>query len=301
MADDEGAAFWEGVYGQPINTYSPYYAKETGEGGGGDGNRVQDDENGLSRMTDEEYVSYVRSKMWEKSHGYILEERMKREEERKRRIEAEKVARRRDRDAYARIWNADDNTLRHNRKITRDSKGMDIRESTSWKISWQNYLKAWDRLREEMDGKHHNNNDNNDNKNNNNDPTTPTSQPQSQKPTPIPIPIQHLIPWPVKTQNIKDVNQGSIEEFLKNAPLTHIPLTNANVPLSKSVPSESKSEKQDAENLNLTSLLKSERIRWHPDKIQQRYGMYGYGIDGETMSVVTGVFQVLDRMLGERR
>ncbi|CAI4217990.1 unnamed protein product [Parascedosporium putredinis] len=51
MADDEGAAYWEGVYGQPIHVYSNERDGPQGE---------------LERMTDDEYAAYVRQKMWEK-------------------------------------------------------------------------------------------------------------------------------------------------------------------------------------------------------------------------------------------
>jgi hypothetical protein len=53
LGDDEGAAFWQGVYGQPIHNYPDTYEdEETGE---------------LERMTEEEYAQFVRRKMWEKS------------------------------------------------------------------------------------------------------------------------------------------------------------------------------------------------------------------------------------------
>ena len=80
LADDEGAAFWQGVYGQPIHTYAPY--------------RENPEEGELERMTDEEYVAHVRAQMWHKSHGYILEERERRakehEERKKEQVERDK-------------------------------------------------------------------------------------------------------------------------------------------------------------------------------------------------------------------
>ncbi|KAK1827094.1 hypothetical protein QBC39DRAFT_375896 [Podospora conica] len=63
LADDEGAAYWESVYGQPIHIYTP----STGP---------------LERMTDEEYASHVRQKMWEKTHAGLLEERARRTQQR---------------------------------------------------------------------------------------------------------------------------------------------------------------------------------------------------------------------------
>ena len=64
MADDEGAQFWEGVYGQPIHTYPN--VKETPEGE-------------LERMTEEEYTAFVRAKMYEKTHQHLIEEKARRD------------------------------------------------------------------------------------------------------------------------------------------------------------------------------------------------------------------------------
>ncbi|KAJ8120335.1 hypothetical protein ONZ43_g2935 [Nemania bipapillata] len=72
MADDEGAAYWEGVYGQPIHTYSREERRVGPEGE-------------LERMDDDEYAAFVRQKMWEKTHQGLLEERARREARRKQR------------------------------------------------------------------------------------------------------------------------------------------------------------------------------------------------------------------------
>ena len=45
-------------------------------------------------------------------------------------------------------------------------------------------------------------------------------------------------------------------------------------------------------------LLKAERVRWHPDKVQQRFGG---AVDEGTMTVVTGVFQVVDALVEQER
>jgi len=71
MADDEGASFWESVYGQPIHNYArPSHTFK--------------DKSPLDVMTDNEYANYVRAEMYKKSHEYIYEERARREKERKR-------------------------------------------------------------------------------------------------------------------------------------------------------------------------------------------------------------------------
>jgi len=43
-------------------------------------------------------------------------------------------------------------------------------------------------------------------------------------------------------------------------------------------------------------VLKAERVRWHPDKVQQRFGG---AVDEGTMKLVTGVFQVVDAVFEE--
>ena len=48
---------------------------------------------------------------------------------------------------------------------------------------------------------------------------------------------------------------------------------------------------------DLLSTLKVERVRWHPDKIQHRYGVLG--VDDKVMRSVTEVFQIVDRMWNE--
>ncbi|PYH90802.1 hypothetical protein BO71DRAFT_401948 [Aspergillus ellipticus CBS 707.79] len=49
----------------------------------------------------------------------------------------------------------------------------------------------------------------------------------------------------------------------------------------------------------LLATLKVERVRWHPDKIQHRYG--GLGIEEVVMRSVTEVFQIVDHMWNEER
>jgi hypothetical protein len=45
-------------------------------------------------------------------------------------------------------------------------------------------------------------------------------------------------------------------------------------------------------------LLKAERVRWHPDKIQHRFGG---NVDEGTMKIVTGIFQIVDDMVEQQR
>lgn len=119
LADDEGAAYWEGVYGQPIHTYSPYYYDDDG---------AEDPENPrLERMDDEEYAAYVRGKMWERSHEHIVAERRRREEERGRRKAEEEAGRR---------WRGGvEEALK---------RGEERRKRKRWEGVWEGYLRGWE-------------------------------------------------------------------------------------------------------------------------------------------------------------
>jgi hypothetical protein len=112
MADDEGAAYWEGVYGQPIHVYSQARTGPEGE---------------LERMDDDEYAAYVRQKMWEKTHQGLLEERARREERRKQRE--------RNADEAVRLTKEMESSLR---------RGEERRAKRGWRERWEAYIKAWD-------------------------------------------------------------------------------------------------------------------------------------------------------------
>lgn len=111
MADEEGAEYWEAVYGQPVHIYSQEQAGPTGE---------------LERMTDEEYAAHVRQRMWEKTHAGLLEERAKREERRKQKARED----------------------RHNRKVQEEmerslKRGEERRQKRKWTTLWEKYTEAW--------------------------------------------------------------------------------------------------------------------------------------------------------------
>jgi len=76
---------------------------------------------------------------------------------------------------------------------------------------------------------------------------------------------QPAIPWPVMSGRYADVSQKHVEEFFYTA----IPSTTT-----------------------LVTVLKAERVRWHPDKVQQKLGK----LDPETLQMVTAVFQEIDRL-----
>jgi hypothetical protein len=221
LADDEGAAYWEGVYGQPVHIYPDTKPGPDGK---------------LERMTEEEYADYVRTKMWEKSHQHIVEEREAKERARqKRKAQRSQLDEELEREEVER----EDIRRRMEESLRRGEERKKVREAEA---AWESYTAKWDslknaqRLDEEADLK-----------------------------------VRELIPWPVVSGKAKHVSKEEIERFLRNSKLW----------------------KEDP-----VSLLKAERVRWHPDKMQQRFGQH---MEAETMKLVTAVFQVIDRLWNDRR
>ncbi|KAJ0118489.1 hypothetical protein J7T55_009272 [Diaporthe amygdali] len=120
MADDEGAAYWEGIYGQPIHIYSQEVPnQETGE---------------LERMTDEEYAAHVRQRMWEKTHAGLMEERARRAKKREEHA-------RRGKEAEARM----EEERRIQREVERSLKrGEERRRRREWTERFREYGTNWD-------------------------------------------------------------------------------------------------------------------------------------------------------------
>ncbi|EMT70273.1 hypothetical protein FOC4_g10008719 [Fusarium odoratissimum] len=203
MADDEGAAYWESVYGQPVHVYPNERVGPTGH---------------LEQMTDEEYASYVRQKMWEKTNAGLLEERARREEAKKRKASEDRRAQKLQEDMEYSI-----------------RRGEERRERRRWEQRWEDYTKAWIN----WEG-------------------TPTE-----------------IAWPVEGGRIEDVDEPTVREFFVNG-----------------------LNPQEIGEKSFVAKLRDERVRWHPDKIQQKLGGQ---VDEETMKGVTAVFQIIDKLWTESR
>ena len=92
--------------------------------------------------------------------------------------------------------------------------------------------------------------------------------------------LLNKIAWPVESGKRVDVNSEEVERFIKKG-------------------TDSLQSKDSASQDALVAALKVERVRWHPDKIQQRYGFME--IDEATMKGVTAAFQVFDRMWNDIR
>lgn len=220
MADDEGAAFWEGVYGQPIHTYPDVKQGLNGE---------------LEQMTDDEYAAYVRAKMYEKTHQHLLEEKARREAAKKERERLKEEGRSEEREAE-----------RFKRKVEESlRRGQERKNRKGWGERWEAYTNRWDELAE--------------------------SGGQNISSSEL-----MAIPWPVESGKAKDISKEEIQRFFLYAP-------------SSGQPPEAQ----------LSKVLKTERVRWHPDKIQHKLG--GQGVQESTMQAVTAVFQIIDRMWNEVR
>jgi hypothetical protein len=115
MADDEGAAYWEHVYGQPIHTFASARDEMRPNAQGQ-----------LERMTDDEYAAYVRQKMWEKTHAGLLEERAKKEREKEEKRERDDRARRVQAEIDASLQRSEERRSRR-----------------AWDRRWEAYLQAW--------------------------------------------------------------------------------------------------------------------------------------------------------------
>ncbi|ROT35976.1 hypothetical protein SODALDRAFT_328356 [Sodiomyces alkalinus F11] len=220
MADDEGAAYWEAVYGQPVHIYG-----NAGAGGEPKGK--------LESMDEEEYAAYVRRKMWEKTYAGLLEEGARRQAARKQREEEEKRQEREER-RRDKVRREVEETLR---------RGEERKTRKKHTTRWRAYLDAWRRW-ESKDAKRN---------------------------------VADL-PWPVESGRREDVRQveGEVRRFFLRG-----------------------LEAADIAQGEFAARLKDERVRWHPDKVQQRTA--GGQVEPAVMQDVTAVFQIVDALWSETR
>ena len=249
IADDEGAAYWEGVYGEPIHVYT----RPT----------VQTD-NGLEQMTDDQYAEYVKRKMWEKKNPELVKER---EDRARRELEEEEEDRRhrktRSESAESDYeWVGNEEKGYERRRIRgkprprgeqsrREKKtptnfmndidaalarGAKRKQAKKWQQAWSTYQEKWQNLK-----------------------TDDTAI---------------AIPWPVISGNMQTVSRENIKDFFLNCTTLR-------------------------EGETRMGLLKAERFRWHPDKIQHRFG--GDNVDTDTLALVTSVFQTIDELMAQEK
>lgn len=219
MADDEGAQFWEGVYGQPIPKIDP--VKEDPKTGK------------LEAMTDEEYAAHIRAEMYKKTHQHLLEEKERRDKAKKEQARLAEETRKIERESEA-FRRQVEESLKRGRE--RKDKAERIK---GWNQKWTEYQELWEAFRSS---------------------TGDIS----------------AIPWPVWSGRMSDVGKEEVETFFLNGPTAGNP-----------------------DQADLVKTLKVERVRWHPDKIQQKLG--GHGVHTAGMEGVTQVFQIVDRMWNEMK
>lgn len=252
MGDDEGAAFWEGVYGQPIHTYSQSY---------------RDPESGqVESMDDEQYAKYVRQQMWERSAEGINAAR-----EAKRRASKHRQDHQRQQEEYQPsdrpqtggpynnfAYDFESNSQSHT-QFDADIeaslfRGQQRRDDKRWQKIWKNYQNDWEKLLNVSE-----------------------AWKKKQANGETQICLRDYIAWPVESNEVKDVSAEEIDRFIGR--------------ISKI--------REEQASFDTAAFLKSERIRWHPDKIQQRYGFMH--IDEATMAGVTATFQVIDKMWNDSK
>ena len=249
MADDEGAAYWEGVYGDSIHSYPRP--------------SVKDDQGHLEKMTDDQYVEYVKAKMWEKKNPELLRERQAREEREQEAQDGRSRKRRHDsEDEYEEDfeWVGNEEKgyekrstrTRRPKPDTRDvprdkgfmsdvdaalARGAKRKEAKKWQQAWSSYQQRWQHVKAN------------------------TAKPEGED-------LLKAIPWPVQSLSSQDVSKQNVEDFFSNAPL-------------------------DSEEIR-TKTLKDESVNWHPDRFQRRFG--GSNVDEETLKLATSVFQTIYEM-----
>lgn len=241
LGDDEGANFWEGVYGQPIHKYpNQYIDEETGE---------------LETMDEEEYAQYVRRRMWEKSREGI-------EAAREENIREKARQKAKDQETRAKAEKEGESAKGPYNNLMFDfdieaslRRGQRRKDERRWRQLWTDYLQRWDTLQTLVNGA---------------DQDTASEN----------LALRNKIAWPVESGKRKDVIPAEIERFVTSA-------------------AQAAEADEESKIRALVAAVKSERIRWHPDKVQQRFGFMN--IDETTMKGVTATFQVLDRMWNDLR
>jgi hypothetical protein len=234
LADDEGADYWQHVYGQPMHTYRREQA-EAAYGGGAIG--------------DDAFAAWVNQQMWQKSHEHILAERRRREREAAQRA----ADRRREREETRRMCSDEEDRFRRRvdaslrkRKRRREEEGVGGRRA------WERYLRDWDAVREMRVGG-----------------TDADGGAEKEEGN-----ASSRIPWPVDSGKARHVSKEAVEAFLAAALADLGPSSRA-------------------------TALRAERVRWHPDKIQHRFG--GQTVDPETLKLVNTVFLTVDELYSKSK
>ena len=224
----------------------------------------------LERMTDEEYAAYVRARMFEKTHQHVIEERQRREEEKERRRADERERRTMRGKMSGDEAEYEDLRQRIEESLARGKeRKIGVADREKWKRAWRRYREGWERLKMEngVVGSKEQSDEGDD-------------EGEKRRKGKSKKHLRDVLPWPVQSGRWTDVSRQEIERFYCNAP-----------------PQAERGKNGDDA---LTTLLKGERVKWHPDKVQHRFGG-GDAVDEKTMEWVTAVFQIIDGMRSEDR
>lgn len=215
LADDEGAAYWANIYGQPIHIYE----RPT---------RYNPDTEMYEAVSDKEYAAHVQQKMWAHTHAGALEEKQRRSQMHEQRM-AEEHERERQR-TERRQRAAEEERVRREMEEAL-GRGDARRKTKSYEDSFARYTAAWDSWNGE----------------------------------------QETIPWPTGSGTRQGVSDRTVRSFFTNG-------------LGASAASH-----------EFAARLKEQRVRWHPDKMQQKLGGKDKVAKG-VMADITMIFQVIDTL-----
>ncbi|TLD09471.1 hypothetical protein E2P81_ATG10152 [Venturia nashicola] len=212
----------------------------------------------LQDMDDETYAAYVQRKMWEKQNPEIMIERDRME--RKRKEEKEAKERRREEFVRARQKEAWDHAGRARGPYGKDDDSHDDRPPSHKPKVHEPDEELYAHAWTSYLAAW--------------DALKAALARTASPSLEPPMPPSKRIPWP--TLQNRPATRPNIEAFMRRAPTME--------------GSEGSASRLQA--------LKVERVRWHPDKVQQRFAG---AVDEGTMKVVTGVFQVVDGLMEEER
>ncbi|KAI2789212.1 hypothetical protein POX_e07242 [Penicillium oxalicum] len=187
LGDDEGAAYWETVYGQPIHNFA---VPEVPRGPDGE----------LEQMTDEEYATYVRSRMWERTREGMLEEQDRLREERckarqRARNSGGSEERRREQAEFERAM---EESLRRGAERKMRKK--------NWEGVWGQYLGRWEDIARVVE------------KAASTRSTSPSKEAEPSAKVGHETPrLRNLLFWPVESGKRRDVNADSVRDFLRHS------------------------------------------------------------------------------------
>nr|POF05991.1 hypothetical protein CFP56_53378 [Quercus suber] len=217
----------------------------------------------LEQMNDEEYAVYVKTKMWERKNPHVVRERERTEREKRNREE--------------------ERTRRREEYVRR-------KEQAAWERAQRRGAKAY--------GDDDDDDDNTNEKVFSGDTNNTASRdPEMAREEYAAAWSAYLVAWEQLKQELLSARHPAEDDTIKK-PSSRIPWP---VLPSKAIlrPNiDAFMRRVPGTNKDRLNMLKQERVKWHPDKIQQRFAGQ---VDEGTMKVVTGIFQVVDDLVEEER